>query len=98
MQFDEADIVQAIKKFLEDHPELRIHPGQTAEKHAALVVRHEACPCVPGRDKCPCDECLEDIQALDRCRCYFFVNSSYLKLYNDVIGQSRRVGTRRRKR
>lgn len=81
---------QAIRKFLDDNPNLHLHPGRTPEEWGQLVLEKGGCPCVPGRDKCPCDEALEDIKQLNHCRCYLFCNEDYLKLYDEVVVQRRK--------
>ena len=66
---------------------LQLHPGQTALKWADLVIRKGGvCPCVPGRDHCPCQEALNDIAEIDRCRCGLFVNGPYIEEYNRLRG------------
>ena len=79
---------------------LQIHPGQDAVKWAALVIRKGGCcPCVPGRDHCPCEEFLVDIAQINRCRCGLFVNQAYIEEYNRLLAErhSRRSWKRRPK-
>ena len=80
-----------ILKFLNEHPELSLHPGRNPEGWSQQVKKAGGCPCVPGRGKCPCDEALEDIEKLNHCRCYLFVNNAYLKLYDAVVVQRRKA-------
>jgi len=69
---------------------LQIHPGQDAFKWAALVIRKGGCcPCVPGRDHCPCEEALSDIVQINRCHCGLFVNEAYLEEYNRLLAERR---------
>ena len=68
--------------------ELQLHPGQDPLKHADLVIRKGGvCPCVPGRDHCPCREALNDIAEIDRCRCGLFVNGAYIDEYNRLVAE-----------
>jgi len=86
-----ADIV----KFAQDN-NLKIHPGQEPLKWADLVIEKEGCPCVPGRDHCPCEFVLDDIKELGRCRCGLFCNDAYIELYNELQGgKSKREGNPR---
>ena len=67
--------------------ELQLHPGQDPLKHADLVIRKGGvCPCVPGRDHCPCQEALNDIAEIDRCQCGLFVNGAYVEEYSRLRG------------
>ena len=78
-----ADIV----KFAQDN-NLKIHPGQEPLKFADLVLKKGgACPCVPGRNHCPCEFVLEDIQELGRCRCGLFCNDAYIEEYNRLLAE-----------
>ena len=90
MEYVEGEIAQAIQKFLEENPGLHLHPGRTPEEWALLVIKNEGCPCVPGRNKCPCDEALDDIERLNHCRCYLFCNDAYIKIYDQVIATRRK--------
>lgn len=77
-----ADIV----KFAQDN-NLKIHPGQEPLKWADLVIKNNGCPCVPGRNHCPCEFALEDIKKINRCRCGLFVNDAYLEEYNRLLAE-----------
>lgn len=69
---------------------LQLHPGRDAFKWAALVTTNGGgCPCVPGRDHCPCEEFLGDIADINRCRCGLFVNKAYLEEYNSLLAERR---------
>lgn len=81
---NEEQIAENITKFSEEN-NLHIHPGQSAETWARLVIVKGGCPCVPGRVECPCDQALEDIKHLNRCRCGLFCNDTYLKEYNALL-------------
>ena len=74
-------IAEAITKFAQDN-NLKIHPGQEPLKWADLVIKHQGCPCVPGRNHCPCEFALEDIRELGRCRCGLFANDAFIEEYN----------------
>lgn len=75
------EIAEDIIRFARDN-NLKIHPGQEPLKFADLVIEKGGCPCVPGRDHCPCQFVLDDIKDSDRCRCGLFVNGAYIKEYN----------------
>ena len=75
------EIAEDIIRFAQEN-KLEIHPGQEPLKWADLVLKKGGCPCVPGRDHCPCEFVLEDIREIDRCRCGLFVNGAYIKEYN----------------
>jgi len=78
-----ADIV----KFAQDN-DLKIHPGQGPLKWRHLVVKKGGvCPCVPGRNRRPCDFVLSDIRKLGRCRCGLFVNDTYIEEYNRLLAE-----------
>jgi len=81
-------IAAAITAYVEKNG-LRIHPGQEAEKWAELVIEKGGCPCVPGRDHCPCEEALEDIKKINRCRCGLFCNDTYLEEYERLKDEAR---------
>lgn len=85
------EVAENIKQFLKDHEGITIHPGRTSEKWSELVVKEGGCPCVPGRNRCPCDEALEDIKRLNHCRCYLFVNDEYLKIYEEVVVKKKKT-------
>ncbi len=91
---DAKNVAQNIKRFLEEHDGITLHPGRTPEAQGDLVVQKGGCPCVPGRPKCPCVEAMDDIKAINHCRCYLFVNDSYLKEYQRVVinGKKKRQG------
>ncbi len=92
-------IAEDIIKFARDN-NLQLHPGQEPLKWADLLIKHEGrCPCVPGRNHCPCEFVLEDIKELGRCRCGLFVNGAYIEEYNSLLakGKSRRKWTRKPK-
>ena len=74
-------IAASIIKFAENNG-LQIHPGQEPLKWADLVIKKGGCPCVPGRNKCPCEFALEDMKEINRCRCGLFCNEAYIKEYN----------------
>ena len=81
---DRETIAERIIKFAQDN-NLKIHPGQEPLKWADLLIKRGGhCPCVPGRDHCPCDFVLEDIKELGRCRCGLFCNDAYLSDYNTL--------------
>ena len=92
------EIADAIVKFARDN-NLEIHPGQEPLKWADLVIKHQGCPCVPGRNHCPCEFVLEDLKEINRCRCGLFVNGAYLEEYNRLLAErkSRRKWTRKPK-
>ncbi len=94
------EIAQDIISFLSQNKELSLHPGRTPEAQGELVIKKGGCPCVPGRPKCPCDEALEDIKELNRCRCFLFVNAEYLKIYEVMVvkGGFKVGGANRRKK
>jgi len=78
-----ADIV----KFAQDN-NLKIHPGQEPLKFAELVLKKGGvCPCVPGRNHCPCEFVLDDIKELGRCRCGLFCNDAYIEEYNRLLAE-----------
>ena len=77
-----ADII----KFAQDN-NLKIHPGQEPLKWADLVIKHEGCPCVPGRNHCPCEFVLEDIKESNCCRCGLFCNQAYIEEYNRLLAE-----------
>jgi hypothetical protein len=83
---DPEVITAEITKFIQDH-KLQVHPGQNVEKHSMLVIAKGGCPCVPGRNHCPCPEALEDIKKIGRCRCGILCNDSYIKTYNALKAQ-----------
>jgi len=87
-------VAQDIRKVLEEHPEIFLHPGRTPEQWAELVIKTGGCPCVRGRKKCPCDELFEDMERLDHCRCCLYCNARYLKLYDEVVVQRRKAKAR----
>ena len=91
-------IAEAITKFAQDN-NLEIHPGQEPLKWADLVIKKGGCPCVPGRNHCPCEFVLEDLKEINRCRCGLFVNGTYIEEYNRLLAErkSRRKWTRRLK-
>lgn len=82
------EIAEAIIKFAQEN-NLEIHPGQEPLKWADLVIKKGGCPCVPGRDHCPCEFALDDIKQINRCRCGIFVNGAYIKEYNRLMGERR---------
>ena len=88
------EIAEAIIKFAWDN-DLEIHPGQDPLKWADLVIKKGGCPCVPGRNHCPCEFALEDIKKINRCRCGIFVNGAYIEEYNRLLAErkSRRKWT-----
>jgi hypothetical protein len=80
-------IAEDIVKFAQDN-NLKIHPGQEPLKFAGLVLKKGgACPCVPGRDACPCQFVLDDIKELGRCRCGLFCNDAYIEEYNRLLAE-----------
>lgn len=89
-----ADII----KFAQDN-NLQIHPGQEPLKWGDLVIKKGGCPCVPGRNWCPCDFVLDDLKELNRCRCGLFVNGAYIEEYNRLNAQlkGKRRWSRRQK-
>jgi len=80
------EIAEDIIRFAQEN-KLEIHPGQDPLKFADLVIKHEGCPCVPGRNHCPCEFVLEDIKELGRCRCGLFCNEAYVREYNKLTAQ-----------
>ena len=67
--------------FAEDHG-LSIHPGRDLTKWAEIVIKGGGvCPCVPGREHCPCQFVDEDIEELGRCRCGLFCHEAYADDY-----------------
>ncbi len=87
MMFDQEAIAGNIVKFAQDN-NLKIHPGQEPLKWADLLIKRGGhCPCVPGRNHCPCEFVLEDIKELDRCRCGLFVNGAYIEEFNRLTVQ-----------
>ncbi len=58
----QGEVAQAIGKLLEENPGLQLHPGRAPEEWALLVIKKGGCPCVPGRNHCPCDEALDEIE------------------------------------
>jgi len=101
-------IAEAIIKFAQEN-NLELHPGQEPLKWADLVIKHEGCPCVPGRNHCPCEFVLQDMKETDyrsppfsprnRCRCGLFVNGAYIEEYNRLLAERkpRRKWTRKPK-
>jgi len=79
-------IAARIVKFAEEN-NLKIHPGQESLRWADLVIEKGGCPCVPGRNHCPCEFALEDIKKLNRCRCGLLVNGAYIEEYNMLTAQ-----------
>lgn len=65
-----------------------IHPGQDPNTWADLVLLKGGCPCVPGRNSCPCASAVEDIKTLGRCRCGLFVTDDYLVTYNNLKSEA----------
>ena len=92
------EIAETIIKFAQDN-NLEIHPGQEPLKWADLVIKKGGCPCVPGRNRCPCEFVLQDIEELGRCRCGLFCNKAYIEEYNRLLAEwkSRRKWTPRLK-
>ena len=86
-------IAEDIIKFAQDN-NLEIHPGQEPLKWADLVIKHEGCPCVPGRNHCPCEFVLEDIKGINRCRCGLFVNDAYIQEYNRLLAERKPVASK----
>ena len=78
---DRETIAANIVKFTQNNG-LQLHPGQEPLKWADLVLKKGGCPCVPGRNQCPCGFVIEDIKELGRCRCGLFCNDAYLREYN----------------
>ena len=77
---------ERIVKFAQDN-NLQIHPGQDPLTWGDLVLQKGGCPCVPGRDHCPCKFVLEDIKELNRCRCGLFCNEAYVREYSELTAQ-----------
>jgi hypothetical protein len=99
VMFDREAIAENIIKFAQDN-KLRIHPGQDPLKWGDLLIKRGGhCPCVPGRNHCPCEFVLEDIKELGRCRCGLFCNDAFVKLYDDLNAKrkSRKKWTRKPK-
>jgi len=95
---DRETIAEGIIKFAQDNS-LKIHPGQNPLKWADLVIKRGGhCPCVPGRNHCPCDFVLEDIKSNEgRCACGLFVNSAYLRIYYALLLNKNKPSPRRGK-
>ncbi len=84
---DRETIAENIIKFAQAN-KLKIHPGQDPLKWADLVIKRGGhCPCVPGRDHCPCEFALEDIKRLNRCGCGLFVNGAYIEEFNQLTSK-----------
>lgn len=90
MKGTREQIAAAIVKFAHDN-NLHIHPGQEPLKWADLVIKKGGCPCVPGRNHCPCGEALGDIKELGRCRCGLFCNDGYLVEYDRLVIQPKKA-------
>ena len=92
------EIAEDIIRFAREN-KLEIHPGQDPLKFAELVIKHGGCPCVPGRNHCPCEFALEDIKELGRCRCGLFCNEAYLEEYDRLLAErkSKKKWTRKLK-
>jgi hypothetical protein len=88
MERSKEQIAQGIVEFAEKN-NLHIHPGQDPTKWADLVIVKGGCPCVPGRNSCPCAYALEDIKTLGRCRCGLFTNDGYLETYNNLTNHAK---------
>ena len=88
MNWTREQIAADIIKFAEDN-KLQIHPGQEALKWADLVINKGGCPCVPGRNHCPCEFALDDVKEIGRCRCGLFCNGAYVNEYNRLLAQRR---------
>lgn len=86
MDRSREQIAESIVKFAEKNG-LHIHPGQDPYAWAELVLVKGGCPCVPGRNSCPCAFAMADIQELGRCRCGLFTNDNYLENYNSLTNQ-----------
>ena len=82
------EIAEDIIRFAREN-KLEIHPGQEPFKWADLVINKGGCPCVPGRNDCPCEFVLEDMKDLGRCRCGLFCNVAYLREYNNLNAQGK---------
>lgn len=94
---DRETVAASIIQFARDN-KLKIHPGQDPLKWADLLIARDGhCPCVPGRNHCPCEESLEDIKELGRCRCGLFCNDDYLVEYNKLKGDGKVKGRWKRK-
>lgn len=81
---NEDTIAKSITDFASKN-KVHIHPGQEAHTWAVLVIKKGGCPCVPGRNECPCESVLEDIKKLGRCRCGLFCNDTYLLEHNQLV-------------
>lgn len=79
------DIARGIEEFLASHEGISLHPGRKPLSQGELVIKKNGCPCVPGRQKCPCEQAMDDIEELNHCRCYLFVNDAYLKDYEEKV-------------
>ena len=92
------EIAEDIIRFAREN-NLQVHPGQDPLKFAELIIKHEGCPCVPGRNHCPCEFVLEDMKDLGRCRCGLFCNDAYIEEYNSLNARrkSRKKWTRKLK-
>ena len=92
------EIAEDIIRFAREN-KLEIHPGQDPLQFAELVIKHGGCPCVPGRNHCPCEFALEDIKELGRCRCGLFCNEAYLEEYDRLLAErkSKKKWTRKLK-
>jgi len=76
-------IAESIIKFAE-RTNLRLHPGRDPYVWADLVIKKGGCPCVPGRNSCPCAFVKEDIKEDGRCACGLFANDAYIENYNSL--------------
>jgi ferredoxin-thioredoxin reductase catalytic subunit len=88
MDRSREQIAESITKFAEKN-NLHIHPGQDPSKWADLVLVKGGCPCVLGRNSCPCAYALEDIKEFGRCRCGLFANDGYLVTYNNLANHGK---------
>ncbi|MBA7535383.1 hypothetical protein ES705_27636 [subsurface metagenome] len=86
MDRSKEQIAADIIKYAQDN-KLRIHPGQDPFRWGDLVIKKGGCPCVPGRNSCPCAFVKEDIKEFGRCRCGLFCNDVYLEEYNQLNNQ-----------
>ncbi|MBW2560497.1 MAG: hypothetical protein JRE40_06535 [Deltaproteobacteria bacterium] len=89
MTLTRQQIAFIILKFAQNNG-LKIHPGQDPLQWGDLLIKKGGhCPCVPTRDRCPCEFVLEDIRELGRCRCGLFCNDDYILMYAELKAQGR---------
>ena len=92
MEVERGALANTIVEFAQANG-LQLHPGQEALKWADLVLKKGGgCPCVPGRPRCPCEESLQDMAEINRCRCGLFCNDAYIKEYDRLTAAQKGRG------